>query len=345
VIAAAALAGLGVAGGVAAPASAGPPVPTLPRRETPFRFELDGDPHRLFANARMYGGDYYLQSFSFDTQNRRLFLAQLHKPAAGEPAVDLNIVQMSMTGKVQSRMSLLGFGHGVAIAAVPEGGSTYIWVEINPNASGWGSQLARLKYVPGTTIDSSDIRSGQDITVFTPVAGAGAFTAAVDPLTDRLVIRYNDVDGVRGPAHAIRFTTFPLSAACAGKFDDPVFDIVQPKLPAGSDGKAPTFQGFTAAGNFLYLLDGTAYPDHIPDRTKINSYLTAVDLRSGGIVQRSRTRAGASLDLREPEGMAIDIGPDQRPRLCFGFCTLTEVDSTVYRASIFFDRTAVPRDG
>ena len=62
-----------------------------------------------------------------------------------------------------------------------------------------------------------------------------------------------------------------------------------------------TFQGYTVLGNYLYTLDGTGHADP----ADINSYVTATDMNTGKVVQRSLTRAGKTLLYREPEGMMV----------------------------------------
>lgn len=69
------------------------------------------------------------------------------------------------------------------------------------------------------------------------------------------------------------------------------------KFLAGSDNGSVTFQGYTMFGKYLYTLDGTGHQDP----ADINSYVTAIDMNTGKVVQRSLTKAGKTLFYREPE--------------------------------------------
>ena len=82
------------------------------------------------------------------------------------------------------------------------------------------------------------------------------------------------------------------------------------------------FQGFTVLGDYVYQLTGTAYSDENgpnPPSGHGNAHVSCVDLRTGELVQRSRTEAGYSLDYREPEGMAVQLTSPRR--LCMGFAS------------------------
>ncbi|MFG2782358.1 hypothetical protein ACGFY7_31500 [Streptomyces prunicolor] len=50
-----------------------------------------------------------------------------------------------------------------------------------------------------------------------------------------------------------------------------------------------------------------------------NTYVSCLDIRTGELVQRSRTEAGHTLVYREPESLAVRTKP--RTRLCVGFAS------------------------
>ncbi|WP_405950883.1 hypothetical protein OG588_36070 [Streptomyces prunicolor] len=74
------------------------------------------------------------------------------------------------------------------------------------------------------------------------------------------------------------------------------------------------FQGFTALGQYLYMIDGNAYTyadstTTTPTDPDGNTYVTRIDWNTGSVSDRQLTKAAQSLYFREPEGLAIQI-PD-----------------------------------
>lgn len=266
------------------------------------RFELTASPAALMTGKPLYD-ETVLQSFAFDNVNGHLYTVQLRNGSGSAAAGNLCVTKLSLSGAILGHMYLTGFGHGVQIGVEPSGTSAYLWTEtdgVTDGTNSWGSKLARFKFVNGQTLTTASTA----LTKYAPVAGATSTTCAIDPSTSRLIMRYR----LNGQP---RFAAFPLSAVKAGGQPTPVYDITQ---PAGLG----TFQGYTAYGQYLYLLDGTAYGDDNPSPG--NTYLTSVNLVDGKVVQRSFTQAWKSLTYREPEGMAIQL-TSAAPRLCFGFAT------------------------
>ncbi|HUR04087.1 MAG TPA: teichoic acid biosynthesis protein C [Nonomuraea sp.] len=266
------------------------------------RFELTSSPAALMTGKALYDAT-VLQSFAFDNVNGHLYTVQVRNGSGSAAAGNLCVTKLSLAGAILGHMYLTGFGHGVQIGVEPSGTSAYLWTEtdgVTDGTNSWGGKLARFKFVNGQTLTTASTA----LTKYAPVAGANSTTCAIDPSTNRLIMRYS----LNGQRH---FAAFALSAVKAGGHPTPVYDIIQ---PAGLG----TFQGYTAYGQYLYLLDGTAYSDDNPSPG--DTYLTSVNLADGKVVQRSFTQAWKSLIYREPEGMAIQL-TTAAPRLCFGFAT------------------------
>ncbi|MFE9580510.1 hypothetical protein ACFYO1_29300 [Nocardia sp. NPDC006044] len=277
------------------------------------RFELSAPSSELLWRKALYDVT-VLQSFAFDNVNGHIYAVQVRNGAGSAAAGDLCLTKLSTSGVVLGHMYLLGFGHGVQIGVEPVGGSAYLWTEtdaVRAEGSARGSRIARFEFTDGRTLTAS---SGE-LRKYTLVPGATNTTCAIDPSTDRLVMRYAQGSG-------FRYAVFDLKDVEAGGATR-LFDIASP------DGLG-TFQGYTAFGTYLYLLTGNAYGDSNP--APGNAFITCVDLRTGAQVQRELTQAGKSLDYREPEGMAIQIVAG-RPRLCFGFASGVE---KARLASIFY---------
>ncbi|MEV4107705.1 teichoic acid biosynthesis protein C [Nonomuraea sp. NPDC049695] len=278
------------------------------------RFDLAAPADPLIWKKALYD-ETVLQSFAFDNVHGHIYVAQLKNGSGSAAAGDLCVTKLSLTGSVLGHMYLLGFGHGVQIGVEPSGGSAYLWTETDAVSDGagnaWGRRLARFKFVNGQTLRPSS----SALTKYTLISGATSTTCAIDPSTNRLIMRCR----VGGQA---RFVAYSLAAVKAGSAKK-LYDVAQPS-------GLGVFQGYTAYGDYLYLLDGTAYGASNP--APGNTYLTCVDLRTGAKVQRSLSQAGKSLDYREPEGLAIQIASG-RPRLCLGLASGT---AGARKASIFY---------
>ncbi|MFI9405190.1 hypothetical protein [Nocardia sp. NPDC052316] len=277
------------------------------------RFALSAASTALLWRKALYD-ETVLQSFAFDNANGHIYTAQVRNGASSAAAGDLCLTKLSTAGAVLGHMYLMGFGHGVQIGVEPAGTSAYLWTEtdaVTEGGSAWGSRIARFEFADGRTVPASSA----ELRKYTLVPGATNTTCAIDPSTDRLIMRYKQ-------GSEFHYAVFDRKVVEAGGTTR-LFDIPQP------DGLG-IFQGYTAFGDYLYLLTGNAYGDSNP--APGNTYLTSVDLRTGAQVQQALTQAGKSLDYREPEGMAIQLVAG-RPRLCFGFASGAEKARS---ASIFY---------
>ncbi|MET7333486.1 teichoic acid biosynthesis protein C [Nonomuraea sp. NPDC005650] len=277
------------------------------------RFDLTAPSTSLIWKKALYDQT-VLQSFAIDNSNEHIYTVQVKNGGGSNAAGDLCLTKLSLTGTILGHMYLMGFGHGVQIGVEPSGTSAYLWTEtdaVSEDGSARGSRLARFRFVDGQTLTSSSAA----LTKYTPVAGATNTTCAIDPSTNRLIMRYSD-------GSTFRYAVFPLEALKAGTAEK-LYDVAQPT-------GLGTFQGYAGYGDFVYMLTGNAYSDTNP--APGNTYVTCLDLRTGEQVQRAHSVAGKSLDFREPEGMGIQI-VSGAPRLCLGLASGAE---KARLASIFY---------
>ncbi|MFF9625664.1 teichoic acid biosynthesis protein C [Streptomyces griseosporeus] len=281
------------------------------------RFDLSQPSYDLFRDKSLHSVRVQ-QSFAFDSVNKRLFVAA-KRSGSTEEAGDLCISHLDFQGNYVSYMHLNGFGHGVAFGVSPSGTSSYLWVEADANANGYGTKLARIKYVAGTTLDSSDT----SIVKYAPIAGAAEYTCSIDPVYNRMIVRYH----MNGAKH---IAVYNLADANAGDFSNPLANFPQPTISG-------TAQGYTLYGSYMYFMTGDAYSSTNPDPG--NTYLYSININTGQIVQGpTLTKAGSTLVYREPEGLAIYRTDAGESRLFLGFASGVEGDR---RSSIFYKNDLV----
>ncbi|MET7440578.1 phage baseplate protein [Streptomyces sp. NPDC004082] len=283
------------------------------------RFDLTEPSYDLFRGKTLHDSTVQ-QGFVFDNVNRRLFVVQ-RRDGSSETAGDLCVTQLDFDGNQVGYMHLAGFGHGVSIGAQAVGTSTYLWTETDTSGSGYGTRLARFKFTSGTTLTNTS----SALTKYTPVAGATSYTCATDPVNNRLIVRYL-LDGDR------YISVHSLSAAAAGDFGNPLARFVMPTLDTASS----VFQGYTAYGQYLYVLTGTSYE---ANGNIVDSEVTAIDLNTGKVAQGPvLTKAGSTLTFREPEGLAIYQTAAGEVRLFLGFASGEAGDR---RSNLFYKNALV----
>ncbi|OKK16135.1 teichoic acid biosynthesis protein C [Streptomyces sp. CB00455] len=300
---------------------AGPASAAVPASK---RFDLTQPSHDLFRSKALHD-DTVQQGFAFDSVNRRLFVAQRRNGTA-ENAGDLCITQLDFdgdqvgsTGSAYGHMHLTGFGHGVSFGAQAVGTSTYLWTEVEANDNGYGARLARFKFTKGTTLSNTS----SALTKFTPVAGASEHTCAIDPVHQRLIVRYHR----SGAKH---LAVYDLAEAAKGNFTSPLADFAQPDLGTRK------FQGYAAYGSYLYLLTGHSY---LESGNVVDSEITSVSMNTGAVIQGPViTNAGSTLVFREPEGLAVYKTADGETRLFLGFASGLEGDR---RSNLFYKNILV----
>ncbi|MFF6830605.1 teichoic acid biosynthesis protein C [Streptomyces sp. NPDC012438] len=354
-VAALAVAGLGTAAGTASAAGTGAGTAATTLALPPSKLiRVEGNTGPAYFREKAVQRGTVIQSLGFDNVNRRLYFAQIiggGLQLKGESAPvsadlrdlhgDLAITEWTLgadtaegagSAKITGHMYLRGFGHGVGIGVEPSGSSTYLWTEVDAvqdtaEGTSRGRRLCRFKFASSSTPLDATSTSLQK---FTPVPGSVNNTAGVDPLNNRLVVRYS--------LNGMRYRIFDLAAARAGDFGAPLAEIAEPAISIDRNryGK-PSFQGYAVAGRYLYMLHGNSYgytQDHdgnastpkivISPPGEGNTHLTSVDLNTGQIIRTFHSKAGCTLPFREPEGLAVQIPKASEPdvfRLCMGFAS------------------------
>lgn len=297
---------LGLGAAVALPGS--PASASVPASQ---RFDLSQPSYERFRSVSLHETHHAMQGMAYDNVNRRLYIAQTQNGSDGD---DLCVNELTIEGVPTGHMHVSNAGHGVSIGVEPVGASSYIWMECDSDehsSDGRGTALARFKFVDGAA--PSSVRKF--------LTGSKTITCATDPVNKRLLVRRNE-------SGSMHYSLFSLADAAAGKFSSPLAHFAQPTLGSGS----VTFQGYTLLGDYLYTLDGTGHEDP----ADINSYVTAIDMNTGKVVQRSFTKAGTTLFYREPEGMMVYKTVGGNPRLCFGFASRPNMSSLTRYASVYY---------
>ncbi len=286
------------------------------------RFNIGGTGGNPILRKRLHA-NWVMQSYAYDNVNNHVYFLQTNVDNADPTHVgDLWVTQTDLAGNEIGAMALHNFGHGVSIGVEPYNGTVYLWTEWQANPkSGFGTKVGRFTFVSGTTLEADD-PSIQDRTPV--IAGAVNPQPAIDPSTDRLLVRYHVGTDLT------RIIAFTMSDARAGRLTMD-YNVADRALPSRGDwGAANPFQGFTAYGQYAYLLEG---PVGSP------SYITTIDLNGpdDSITEdRHPTYAGQSLPGREPQGMAIWLAKTSgggSPRLTFGIYSNT---GGVRQANVFY---------
>lgn len=297
--------------------SASPTVATPAGIAASARFDLAGQPRPSLREIRLHEPDSTMQGIGYDTANQRLFAVQGRD---GRPGADLCINQLGRHGEVLGHVHVNDAGHGQSFGVESVGRASYLWLEWDADRNtdaGRGTALARFRFVPGRRPTVEKFFTGS------PEVGC-----AIDPVSRRLLVRRFD-------GQATTYRLYRLSEAAKGEFGDPLATIREPS----NDQLQPTggtavLQAFTVLGSYLYTWLGTGgHAGTVSD--PFNTYLSAIDLRTGRIIQQRRITAGRSLVFREPEGLAVDI-VGGAPRLCFGFASRPHPDSPERLASIYY---------
>ncbi|MEV0277171.1 teichoic acid biosynthesis protein C [Streptomyces sp. NPDC050610] len=293
--------------------------PEQAARAAPFGLpwiDFSKTPTRLIHGAKLHHST-VLQSFGFDERRGHLYALQVMQGGVrlrGEPRAyshaerqrrgDLCLNRLSARGRRLGKMYLTGFGHGGTIGVDPGAGAAQLWTEWDAHpGSGYGRGIARIGYAEGSVLHTDRAAPA----TFRPKPGTTGNYPAIDLTTRRLLLRYLR----KGKP---RYALYDLDDFAARRFD-PLADFAQP----GTELRLP-YQGMAVRGAYAYQLLGSAYGPKNPRPSGGNTRLFCIDMRSGEVVQEERILAGASLDPREPEGLAI-TGSAAEPRLCMGFAT------------------------
>ncbi|MFI1014286.1 teichoic acid biosynthesis protein C [Streptomyces sp. NPDC020965] len=286
-----------------------------------------------------------MQSLAFDNVNKRIFIAQViehdlkldeHEPAKVPWALrdkngDLTITMWQWNANLATpayqfggRMFLRGYGHGVSIGVEPVGTDSYLWTEVDnipylldaatDRWSGRGKNICRFKF--RDTAAPQGNASGH-LQKHTPVPGSTHNSVNIDPVYGRLIHRFS-LGG------AMRYRVHDLDLARMGVWDAYLADVEEPTVSFLPKYGTPAFQGYASVGRYLYLLHGNAYgpAGSTSPPEEGNTHITSVNLTTGDVDYTAHTRAGFTLEHREPEGLAIQVPDITQPevfRVAMGF--------------------------
>lgn len=261
-------------------------------------------PDKLIHGPLKLGNGRVPQAIAVDSTTGMLFTVQLKAEPTADRRGDLLITRVRLRDdKRQGTMTLRGFGHGIALGAVPAPDSTqtpkgsWLWIETGPTKlvkggsgiSARGTRVVRLMFMPGRTVTckagrlTGRNRAGATLRTFsahTLSVTAGRPTAvAVDAINRRLAVK----DGGT-------YRIFELDAkGLPGEKPIKTVRTVQPG----------TFQGFTLAGDDLLILRGAAGK---------RPSITRVDWTTGSATTTSTTATVGRRGYFEAEGIAVVNG-------------------------------------
>ncbi|WP_037835742.1 hypothetical protein [Streptomyces sp. NRRL S-244] len=264
------------------------------------------------------------QSFAFDDTNGQVYVLQTvesgirlddeEDPVGSgdrKTSGDMCLTRLSSSGKTLGHMYLRGFGHGISCGVEPTGQNTYIWVEGRADTeSGYGRTVVRVPFKDGSVLDSSD----DSVRHFDPVPGSTDVSPALDLPGERVLVSHEE-DGVH------RFSVYGMADFLAGRF------TAAQVLKAGVQVKQEEwFQGCALYGDHVYVLTGGPYTGKggdNPRKSGGNTYVSAIDVRTGKAQGRHHVTVAPDLAYREPEGIAVATAGG-RPALCIGFSVKTQ---------------------
>ncbi|MGW1465455.1 phage baseplate protein [Streptomyces sp. NPDC002308] len=261
------------------------------------------------------------QSIAVDPVTHDLFVVQIRDALEYG---NLCVYRMDRaTGQALDHMHLDGFGHGYQIGAQHIGGTTYLWTECGPLYEQFGTRIARFPYLPGQVVTMTSAVLSEP---FSPVPDAKFIAPSVDPVFQRLTVRYLTAQGYL-------FTQYPIDPSTGDVVWTPLRTVAHP--PAAQVPRlADTFQGFASLGDHLYLYTGNPDVD--------DTHITALSWTDGSVVAGPRLMTAVpGLERREPEGLAIEL-TGAEARLLFGF---SGSDTTPREVTVCFLSTDAPVQG
>ncbi|SCF91204.1 signaling protein [Streptomyces sp. Ncost-T10-10d] len=223
-------------------------------------------------------------------------------------AGDMCVTVLSPSGAETGHMYLRGFGHGISHGVEPSGGDVLLWVESDVDVrTGYGRAVARIPFRNGAVIDSSSPR----VRHHRPLPGSHRIHPSLD-LPGRRVLVSHWV----GRTH--HYTVYRMDEFLTGRYE-PLHHVEDRALQEGE-----TLQGCALHGDHIYQLTGKPYTDATggnPPSGGGNTYVAAIDIRSGRAAGRQKVTVAPGLDFREPEGIAVR--PGREPQLCVAFSVKT----------------------
>ncbi|MFE2880647.1 signaling protein [Streptomyces roseus] len=264
------------------------------------------------------------QSFAFDDTNGQVYVLQTveagirlgdeEEPVGSgdrKTSGDMCLTRLSSSGKTLGYMYLRGFGHGISCGVEPTGQRTYIWVEGRADtASGYGRTVVRVPFKDGSVLDSSD----DSVRHFDPVPDSTEVSPALDLPGGRVLVSHE-----QGGVH--RFSVYGMADFLAGRFD--AAQVLKARVQVKQE---EWFQGCALYGDHVYVLTGGPYTGKDGDNPRKsggNTYVSAIDVRTGKAQGRHHVTVAPDLVYREPEGIAVAMAGG-RPALCVGFSVKTQ---------------------
>ncbi|MFJ3204519.1 signaling protein [Streptomyces sp. NPDC086989] len=264
------------------------------------------------------------QSFAFDDTNGQVYTLQTvqdgirlddeEEPvdsADRKSSGDMCLTRLSSSGKTLGHMYLRGFGHGISCGVEPTGPRTYIWVEGRAEAErGYGRTVVRVPFKDGSVLDSAD----DSVHHFDPVPGSTDVCPALDLPGERVLVSHEE-EGVH------RFSVYGMADFLAGRVD--AAQVIKAGVQVRQE---EWFQGCALYGNYVYVLTGGPYTGDKGDNPRKsggNTYVSAIDVRTGKAQRRHHVTVARDLVYREPEGIAISMAGG-RPALVIGFSVKTK---------------------
>ncbi|MFD9854141.1 signaling protein [[Kitasatospora] papulosa] len=266
------------------------------------------------------------QSIAFD-EHGRLYALQVMQGGVRLPdeertmsgkarrlAGDMCVTAYNRAGSAARHMYLRGFGHGISMGVEPSGDGPLLWVESDADTgTGYGRAVARVPFRHGTVLDSTS----PSVRHHRPLPRSHRIHPAVDVAGNRILLSHR---AGRSP----RYTVYALDEFLAGSYR-PLFDGRNNALRLGE-----TLQGCAVHGDHVYQLTGTPYTDpegDNPPEDGGNTFVSAIDMRSGETGGRRKVSVALRLPFREPEGLAVRPGP--RAELCVAFSVKSGVGRKV----------------
>ncbi|MFC9242810.1 signaling protein [Streptomyces sp. NPDC057136] len=261
------------------------------------------------------------QSIAFDDERGHVYALQvmpggLRLPDEKEPrsgrerrlAGDMCVSVLSLSGAAAGHMYLRGFGHGISMGVEPSGADVLLWVESDVDErTGYGRAVARVPFRDGAVLDSSS----PAVRHHRPLPSSHQLHPAVD-LAGRHVL----VSHWSGDAH--HYAVYRMDDFLDGRYE-PLHTVADVALRDGE-----WVQGCALHGDHIYQLTGKGYTDEAgsnPPSAGGDTFVSAIEVRTGRVAGRRKVTVAPELHFREPEGIAVRTAPE--PRLCMGFSVKT----------------------
>lgn len=215
---------------------------------------------------------------------------------------DLVITKFTLNGTEIGRMYFRSAGHGWCLVAEPVAGDTWLWTECTSAVDGifgWGTKLARFKWVNGTIITPAT--SGLDI--YQPVTGIRRAKLDIDTTAGQVCFGYRD------GANNYQFEIHNLTA-----FKAKTYTPLRTFQATGYT--LSSFQNWCFYGGRIHILEGLAY-----DGSNVapgNTWITSLSAADGSVVERAFIDIDTTMARREPEAFTVVNYPDG-PVLVQGF--------------------------